>query len=79
MGANEKKNDLKMGCFYTAVQLYFDCGTPWAILWCKFSWTAPQKNSSKTGFWNCYEERPCVGLLLYAEIIRRVFVDSLKE
>ena len=79
MGANEKKKDLKMGCFYTAVQLYFDCGTPWAILRCKFSCTAPQKNSPKTGFWNCYEERPCVGLLLYAEIVRRVFVDSLKE
>lgn len=47
MGANEKKNDLKMGCFYTAVQLYFDCGTPWAILRCKFSCTAPQKTVPK--------------------------------
>lgn len=49
MGANEKKNDLKMGCFYTAVQLYFDCGTPWAILRCKLSCTAPQKTVPKQG------------------------------
>ncbi len=49
MDADGGRKDIKMGYFYTAVQLYFDCGTPWVILWCKFSWTVPQKNSSKTG------------------------------